>query len=543
MKRKQLPADALVDLRRRLADLAPRSAERRLIMQQTAALYGISESSLYRALRDRSRPTALQRADRGVPRILPQSKFERFCEVIAALKIRTSNKKRRHLSTVQAIRLLEEHGVQTPDGQLRAPKDVLSRSTVNRYLKQWGLDYATLTRVPAAVRFQARHSNDCWHFDLSPSDLKKVKHPAWFEPGRGHPLLMLYSVVDDRSGMAYQEYHGVYGEDVEAALRFLFNAMAPKSVEDFPMQGRPQMLYMDGGPIAKSLVFHKVMGYLGVEVRTHMPRDSDGRRPTTRSKGKVERPFRTVKEMHETLYHLHEPQTEAEANAWLMRFLLHYNRMPHRLEAHSRQEDWLANLPAEGIRAMCNWERFSTFAREPERRKVGVDARVSYDGTLYEVDPELAGEEVVLWWGIFDNELYVERGEQRYGPYTPVGSPIPLHRYRRFKKTKTQRRTERIEALAETLALPESVWAETVAVSSPSIAARTQPFVDPDPFQEITFPNAIAAKRAIADYLGIPLAKLPPEELAKLNAALADSLRKADVIDYARINLKPLLGG
>jgi len=543
MKRKQLPADALVDLRRRLADLAPRSSERRLIMQETAALYGISESSLYRALRERTRPKALQRADRGVPRILPQSKFERFCEVIAALKIRTSNKKGRHLSTVQAIRLLEEHGVETPDGLLRAPKDVLSRSTVNRHLKQWGFDYATLTRVPAAVRFQARHSNDCWHFDLSPSDLKKVKRPAWFEEGRGHPLLMLYSVVDDRSGMAYQEYHGVYGEDVEAALRFLFNAMAPKSVEDFPMQGRPRMLYMDGGPIAKSLVFHKVMGYLGVEVRTHMPRDSDGRRPTARSKGKVERPFRTVKEMHETLYHLHEPETEADANAWLMRFLLHYNGMPHRLEPHSRQEDWLTNLPPEGIRAMCNWERFSTFAREPERRKVGVDARVSSDGTLYEVDPDLAGEEVVLWWGVFDNELYVERGEQRYGPYTPVGGPIPLHRYRRFKKTKTQKRTERIEALAEKLALPRSVWGETVPVSTPITATQMQPFTDPDPFREIAFPNAVAAKQAIADYLNAPLAKLPPEEMHKLDAALAGSLRKADVIDYARINLKPLLGG
>jgi hypothetical protein len=284
VKRKQLPAEALLDLRRRLADLTPRSAERRALMQETAALYGISESSLYRALRERGRPKALQRADCGVPRILPQSAFERFCEVIAALKLRTSNKKGRHLSTVQAIRLLEEHGVETPDGLLRAPTAVLTRSTVNRYLKQWGYDYTTLTRVPAAVRFQARHSNDCWHFDLSPSDLKQVKRPAWFEEGRGHPLLMLYSVVDDRSGVAYQEYHGVYGEDVEAALRFLFNAMAPKSVEDFPFQGRPRMLYMDPGPIAKSLVFHKVMGYLGIEVRTHMPRDSDGRRPTARAK-------------------------------------------------------------------------------------------------------------------------------------------------------------------------------------------------------------------------------------------------------------------
>ena len=94
---------------------------------------------------------------------------------------------------------------------------------------------------------------------------------------------------------------------MEAALRFLFNAMAPKSDPEFPLQGRPAMLYMDSGPIGKSLIFHRVMGYLGIEVRTHLPKGSDGLRPTARSKGKVERPFRSVKEMHETLYYLHAP--------------------------------------------------------------------------------------------------------------------------------------------------------------------------------------------------------------------------------------------
>ena len=51
-----------------------------------------------------------------------------------------------------------------------------------------------------------------------------------------------------------------------------------------------------------TLLFQQVMRYLGVDVRTHMPRGSDGRRVTARAKGKVERPFRTVKEMHEMLY-------------------------------------------------------------------------------------------------------------------------------------------------------------------------------------------------------------------------------------------------
>jgi hypothetical protein len=154
--------------------------------------------------------------------------LERYCELVAALKVRTSNKKERHLSTSQAIRLLEEEGINTPSGYEQAPPGLLKKATVNRYLKQWGYDHETLRRQPPAVRFQAEHSNECWHFDLSPSDLKHVKSPAWIEPGRGHPLLMLYSVVDDRSGVAYQEYHGVYGEDVEAALRFLFAAMSAK---------------------------------------------------------------------------------------------------------------------------------------------------------------------------------------------------------------------------------------------------------------------------------------------------------------------------
>jgi hypothetical protein len=62
----------------------------------------------------------------------------------------------------------------------------------------------------------------------------------------------------------------------------------------------------------------------------------------------------------------------------------------------------------------------------------------------------------VLWWGLFDNELYVEHGERRFGPYRPIGGPIPLHRYRAFKKTPTQRRSERIEALAVQLVLPRA---------------------------------------------------------------------------------------
>jgi hypothetical protein len=67
-----------VDLRRRLSGLAPRSAERRALMRETASLYGLSESSLYRALRERARPKALHRADRGQPRVMAPEQMERY---------------------------------------------------------------------------------------------------------------------------------------------------------------------------------------------------------------------------------------------------------------------------------------------------------------------------------------------------------------------------------------------------------------------------------------------------------------------------------
>ena len=65
------------------------------------------------------------------------------------------------------------------------------------------------------------------------------------------------------------------------------------------------------GRLPAARVFQQVLRYLNIELRTHLPQSQARRHATARAKGKVERPFRTVKEMHETLYHFHEPETEA----------------------------------------------------------------------------------------------------------------------------------------------------------------------------------------------------------------------------------------
>jgi hypothetical protein len=70
--------------------------------------------------------------------------MEMYCEVIAAMKIHTCNKKGRHVSTARAIELLEDFGMNRPQGLIKPPKGLLTKATVNRYLKTWGYDYITM---------------------------------------------------------------------------------------------------------------------------------------------------------------------------------------------------------------------------------------------------------------------------------------------------------------------------------------------------------------------------------------------------------------
>ncbi|MTI12959.1 IS481 family transposase [Sansalvadorimonas verongulae] len=533
-----MPPEALFEIQRRRLSLPPHSSEKRNVIREAASLYGVSQVSVYRALRKIGKPSSARRKDHGIPRVMSQEELERYCEVIAAIKIRTCNKKGRYLPTTRAIELLETYGIETANGLLKAPPGKLKKPTVNRYLKTWGYDQGTLTRQPAAVRFQAEKSNQCWQFDLSPSDLKHIKRPLWIREGAGSPTLMIYSIVDDRSGAAYQEYHCVYGEDVEAALRFLFTAMSPKDNNNFP-QGRPDMIYTDNGPIMRSQVFHRVMCYLNIEVKSHMPAGSDGRRTTSRSKGKVERPFRTVKELHETLYHFREPETEEEANVWLHHYIEKYNQNDHRSEPCSRIEDWLKNLPEAGFKAMCDWDQYCHFAREPEQRKVGIDATIQVEGVSYALSPELAGETVVIWWGLYDQEIFVEFQGKRFGPYYPSGGPIPLHKYRAHKKTVREKRADRIEKLAKVLSLPDAAYAEMglSLAHNPNVDASiglpaSVPFSGTDPFAEETcWPDELSARKAIAEHIGMPLAKLTSEQLESITLILSETLDKKEVLN------------
>jgi hypothetical protein len=545
---KRLPCDVLVMLHNRLNALRPRDPERRLIIKESAHFYGVSQSTVYRALHHHNQLKTVYRKDYNHPRSLSKEDVQRYCELIAALKVRTTNKKGRHLSTKECIRLIEHYGVETEKGLIKTPPGLLKRTTIDFYLKRFGLDQASMHLPPTVVHFEAIHSNDCWQFDFSPSDFKHFpEDQAKRKSGESSPILMLASVVDDRSGVMYQEYHSVYGEDTMTALKFLFNSMAPKKYAGFPFQGIPRMIYMDNGPVSKSTVFKRVMAHLGIEVRMHQPEGGDGRRKTARAKGKVERPFRTVKESLETLYHLHPPRNLSEANEWLRHYLQRYNQEDHRREKHSRLEDWKGHLPSEGFRAMCDWERFSALAREPEIRKVGSDACVVVGGTKYQLSPEFAGLTVTLLWGLFDQELRVEQEGQYHGPFYPAQGPIPLGQYRPFKKSQREIRADCISNLAKQISIPRHALG-SLESNLLAEAGLTEEQLKSVPFtlshsssDDHLFKNTIEAKAAIARWLGFPLGRLHPEQLTRINTIIAESLDKKQVMSTVKQLFEPRL--
>ena len=68
------------------------------------------------------------------------------------------------------------------------------------------------------------------------------------------------------------------------------------------------------------------------------------------------------------------------------------------------------------------------------------------------------------------------------------------------------------------------------------------PFEDDDPFHQTQFKNSIAAKTAIAEYLGRPLGRLAPVQLDEINRILTETLDKktvmAEVKAYFTLNLR-----
>src|SRR5262249_12645281 len=131
--------------------------------------------------------------------------------------------------------------------------------------------------------------------------------------------------------------------------------------------------------------------------------------------------------------------------------------------------------------------------------------------------------------------LYVEYEGERSGPYAPVAGPIPLHRYRAFKRGKREERTDRIRHVADQLTLPLAALAGDDLRLHPPTRPLTLPkqSFDADAL-EYHFPTTVAAKLAIAQELGLPLSTLAPDDRAFIDHVLEDTRMRRLVLGRIR---------
>ena len=98
-------------------------------------------------------------------------------------------------------------------------------------------------------------------------------------------------------------------------------------------------------------------------------------------------------------------------------------------------------------------------------------------------------------------------------------------------------RADRVGDLAQLLVLPLAALSgedDVVLVCAGRAAlaeqASVRPFRDPDPFHELSFATPLAAKRAIANEIRLPLGRLSDDDRQFIDALVARTLSRPEVI-------------
>lgn len=135
------------------------------------------------------------------------------------------------------------------------------------------------------TRFEAEHPNRIWQCDHHLLDILII-NPRTKKPDR----VWITAIIDDYS-RAIMGFHLSFDppNSLHIALA-LFHAMTKKADERWVMHGIPEILYVDNGKDFKSKHIHTICLHFGIELRPHEPY-------LARSKGKIERWFRTLKDM------------------------------------------------------------------------------------------------------------------------------------------------------------------------------------------------------------------------------------------------------
>ena len=307
------------------------------------------------------------RTDRGQPRRLPPEVAER----LIALKVDDPA-----WSVRAVIKAAREGGVDHP----------LAPSTVHRLFSRGGLFDKKPPDGADRRRFAFRDAGELWMSD--------VMHGPKVRLGRSRRKTYLIAFIDDATRVIPFAAFAA-AENIQAFLPVFKNALIRR--------GLPQRLYVDNGAAYRSRQLVLICAKLGVALVHARPYQPAG-------KGKIERYFRTLRAgwlNHLDAQALDSLQTlNRSLWAWIEG---EYHNTPHRgIEGRTPLEQWaLASAAVRYPDATLDLDDIFLFEA---RRRVHKDRTVSLNGRLYEVDPLLVGQRVIL----------------RYDPEAPPTRPLDV---------------------------------------------------------------------------------------------------------------------
>ena len=307
------------------------------------------------------------RTDRGQPRRLPPEVAER----LIALKVDNPA-----WSVRAVIKAAREGGVDHP----------LAPSTVHRLFSRGGLFDKKPPDGADRRRFAFRDAGELWMSD--------VMHGPKVRLGRSRRKAYLIAFIDDATRVIPFAAFAT-AENIQAFLPVFKNALIRR--------GLPQRLYVDNGAAYRSRQLVLICAKLGVALVHARPYQPAG-------KGKIERYFRTLRAgwlNHLDAQALDSLQTlNRSLWAWIEG---EYHNTPHRgIEGRTPLEQWaLASAAVRYPDATLDLDDIFLFEA---RRRVHKDRTVSLNGRLYEVDPLLVGQRVIL----------------RYDPEAPPTRPLDV---------------------------------------------------------------------------------------------------------------------
>ena len=520
---KKIPLEVLIDLNQKLVSLRdPSDAHlRRSYIQKVAKQFSVSESSVYRYIKS----LGLQhkdrkiRSDKGKPTVLSNEKLFYYCQYIAALKVASVNDKGHMLSTEHCIELLESGNVLHKDKSIQVEKGLLKKSTINRYLDKYYIKPDDIFAEPTVNHFESQYSNQCWQLDITPSEIYRFPSQQANDPRR----VMTYSVLDDRSGIAFSKYYLAEGEDALTVLDFLYCAFSKITNLPNELYGIPDFIYTDNARFVESALFRRVMKKMGIKILSHLPRGKSGRKTTARSKGKVERHHRTIKSGIEPTFKINVPQDIDEANNILASFINDQNTKQHRRLSNSRINVWHASVVEGSDFSVCPEDHYRSLLREPFDRVVKNDATVQVNNVIYQLSAQFSGEKVIVLLCSNESEIYIEHRDEEFGPFYPAILPAEFGEYYNQSKSKKESTADNVVSLIDSISLKKeemkSVYKRPSNINPHKLYHKTK-----------YYKSKIEARMAVSTYIGKPLSELLPEQVSFIHKITESTLSHSEIM-------------